>query len=395
MNLSRLGLALAVVLALAAPAHAAPADCRPGSWLDPAAGTVRPHDAVMASAAARGVVLLGETHDNAEHHRWQLSTLAGLLAERPDMVIGFEAFPRRVQPVLDRWVAGELTEEAFLEAVEWRRVWGYDPGLYMPLLHFARQHRLPVVALNVERAFVGRVGREGWAAIPATEREGLGDPAPAADAYLDRLGASWLGHGPRRPGPEPDAAAMRDDPAFRRFVDAQLTWDRAMAEALAGARTRPGEPLVVGIIGSEHLRHRYGVPHQLAALGIADPAVLLPHDRAQGCTSLEAGEADAVFVLDPPAMAEAPRPRLGVRLGSEAGEVRAVEVMPGSVAEAGGVLAGDTILEAAGVAIRESADLVAIVQGLTPGTWLPLLLRRDGRTIEAVAKFPAAGRAGG
>jgi uncharacterized iron-regulated protein len=377
------------------PARAETEACRAGLWLDPASGTVRPHDAVLASAASRDVVLLGETHDNPEHHRWQLSTLAALLAERPAMVIGFEAFPARVQPVLDRWVAGELTAEAFLDEVEWRRVWGYDPELYLPLLHFARQHRIPVMALNVDRAFVGRVGREGWAAIPPAERLGLGDPAPPAEAYLDRLARSYLDHGPRRSGAAPDPATPRDDPAFRRFVDAQLTWDRAMAEALARARGRPGDPLVVGIIGSEHARQRHGVPHQLADLGIADTAVLLPQDRAEGCAALQAGMADAVFVLDPPAVVAASPPKLGVMLGGEAGEVRAVGVVPGSVAEASGLLAGDTILQAAGVTIQESADLVDLVRGMTPGTWLPLVVRRHGQTIETIAKFPAVERTGG
>jgi uncharacterized iron-regulated protein len=390
-----LGLACIGTQAMMAPARAADDACRAGVWLDPAAGTARPHDTVVAAAAARDVVLLGETHDNPEHHRWQLSTLAGLLAERPAMVIGFEAFPTRVQPVLDRWVAGELTAEAFLEQVEWRRVWGYDPELYLPLLHFARQHRIPVVALNVDRAFVGRVGREGWAAIPPAERLGLGDPAPPAEAYLDRLARSYLDHGPRRSGAAPDPASLRGDPAFRRFVDAQLTWDRAIAEALARARGRPGDPLVVGIVGSEHARQRHGVPQQLADLGIADTAVLLPQDRAEGCAALQAGMADAVFVLDPPAAVAASRPKLGVMLGGEAGEVRAVEVVPGSVAEASGLLAGDTILRAAGVPIQESADLVDLVRGMTPGTWLPLVVRRHGQTIETIAKFPAVERSGG
>ena len=34
----------------------------------------------MAALARRPVVLLGEQHDNAEHHRWQLQMLAALRA---------------------------------------------------------------------------------------------------------------------------------------------------------------------------------------------------------------------------------------------------------------------------------------------------------------------------
>ena len=61
-------------------------------------------------------------------------------------MIGFEMFPRRVQPALDRWVKGELTEQEFLNAVNWRKSWGYDAKLYMPLFDFARMNRIPVVA---------------------------------------------------------------------------------------------------------------------------------------------------------------------------------------------------------------------------------------------------------
>ena len=102
---------------------AEPQQClSPGSWYALADSGPRPvqaHD-VLSDLARRDVVLLGEMHDNADHHRWQLQTLAALHLLRPRMAIGFEAFPRRVQPVLERWVAGELTAAQFLERVGWK-----------------------------------------------------------------------------------------------------------------------------------------------------------------------------------------------------------------------------------------------------------------------------------
>ena len=82
--------------------------------------------------AGKGVVLLGENHANVEHHLWQLHTLAGLYAHRPELVVGFEMFPRSVQSALDDWSEGRLAEEAFLEDSRWQDVWGYDPDLYLP-----------------------------------------------------------------------------------------------------------------------------------------------------------------------------------------------------------------------------------------------------------------------
>ena len=158
-----------------------------GTWLDPKTGTAIASGPLMASLARRSVVLLGEQHDNIEHHRWQLQMLAALHAHNSNMIVGFEMFPRRVQKTLDRWAAGKLDQGAFLKEADWQKVWGFDPDLYLPLFHFVRQNSLSMVGLNVERALISRVGREGWAAIPKNRRGGLSDPAAASDGYLNYL----------------------------------------------------------------------------------------------------------------------------------------------------------------------------------------------------------------
>ncbi len=361
----------------------------PGAWVDTATGARAGHRDLLARAAGQGIALLGESHDSAEHHRWQLQTIAGLHALAGDVVLGLEMFPRRVQPALDRWVAGGLDDEAFLAEADWNEVWGTDPALYMPLFHFARINRVPMVALNVDRGLVARVREEGWAAIAQADREGVSDPAPASDAYVDSLREVYRRHLEQR-GNAPDSADPidRDDPAFRRFVEAQLIWDRAMAEALAAAADALRRPLVIGVIGEGHLRNRFGVPHQLAALGAGDTAVLLPWDAGRDCAELTPDLADAVFGLAPPiARPEPPKPRLGVIIRGGEGGVRVIEVLAESVAEAAGILKDDLIVEAAGVAVADNAGLIAVVQRQAPGTWLPLAVERGGERLDIVARF--------
>ena len=61
------------------------------------------------------------------------------------------------------------------------------------------------------------------------------------------------------------------DAGFKGFLDNQLTWDRAMAEALSlevSQDVRRNPTLVVGIMGSSHVRFGHGVPHQLECLGV-------------------------------------------------------------------------------------------------------------------------------
>ena len=250
--------------------------CEPGQWFLPGGARQVSPQQVLSAAAKQDVVLLGENHDDADHHLWQLQTLAALHLLRASMAIGFEAFPRRIQPVLDEWTGGRLTADQFLERAEWNKFWKFPPELYLPLFQFARVNRIPMIALNIERPL-----RDAAVSLPAR----------AVAAYEDFLFDVFRQHAKGK-------TAARADPSFRSFVDAQLTWDRAMAEALSARVRAPAEarPLIIGIVGAGHVRHGHGIPHQLRDLGVANVVSLLPVHRAE-CGKLAHDLADAVFVL--------------------------------------------------------------------------------------------------
>ena len=283
---------VAVLLFFAAGAADAQSCVPPGTWLQPSDRKSLAGEVVYEKAASAEVVLLGESHAQAPHHRWQLETLQALHAMRPAMVIGFEMFPRRVQPVLDRWVTGELTIEEFLRQSDWKNVWRFDFELYRPLFEFARTQGIPMRALNVEQALVRDTGANGFDAVARERREGVSPPAPPADRYVERLGEAYAQH---RHG---NGAPALDDPKFQRFIGAQLLWDRAMAQALADAlRDRP-DALVVGIMGRGHVEYGQGVAHQLRDLGVSRIAALLPWDADESCEALSADIADAVYGVE-------------------------------------------------------------------------------------------------
>jgi len=366
-----------------------PACIKPGSWMRLQENhPVVSNDALLREVSQRRVVLLGERHDNADHHAWQLQVLAGLYALHPDMVIGFEMFPRSVQPVLDRWVAGELTEQEFLKQTEWQTNWSFDPNLYLPLFNFARINRIPMHALNADRALVNTVRSKGWAATPESERGGITDPAPADRDYLKLLAGSFLAH---RPGGRAEGAELpkEDEQAFHRFVEGQLLWDGAMAQKLAAVAKRERPPLVVGIMGTGHIAYHFGVPQQLKALGVPPASVLIPWDDQIGCDDLQPGFADAIFGLaSRTAAVDAERPRLGVYLEPSEAGVKVAKVVEHSVAADTGLKVGDYIVELAGGAVRNVDEVISKVQGMAFGTWLPLTVRRGEERIALIAKFP-------
>lgn len=358
-----------------------PAACgQPGQWFQavgPVASTIAAFT-LLDRLTAQQVVLLGETHDRADDHRWQLDVMTALHGRRPDMAIGFEMFPRRVQPVLDRWVAGELTEAEFLKQVDWDAVWGFDAQFYLPLFRFARQHRLPMLALNVEHSLVRQVGALGWEAVPEAQREGVGRPAPPERGYRDLLKAVFEAH----------PALQNGGNRFEHFVEAQTLWDRAMAEGIAKHLRAHPQRLVVGILGAGHIQNGYGVPYQLKKLEVARQISLLTWPSDFACEALTPGLADALFVIPPQPQTASPPPRLGVRLDMAGEGVLIAEVSAGSLAERTDLKAGDVILQAAGRKPESVEAMRSLVQRQPAGTWLPLQIRRGADVLEMVVRFP-------
>ncbi|HHM04290.1 MAG TPA: PDZ domain-containing protein [Gammaproteobacteria bacterium] len=381
---------VAALAAFAVEAAAAGACPAPATWTKPADHRAVAYPALLAEASRQNVVLLGERHDNPDHHRWQLQVVSGLYALRGDLALGFEMFPRDVQPVLDAWVAGQLTEKELLEQTRWDDTWRFDPKLYLPLFHFARLNHIPMLALNVNESLLAAVREQGWDAVPLSQRQGITDPAPAQRDYLEMLAASFMHHVPAGDRSGHGMNKEQQLRAFQRFVEGQLLWDRAMALTLAEAGARKHAPLLVGIMGSGHISNGFGVPHQLADLGVTKVMTLLPFDGQVSCDDLTPGFASAVFALEPrPAAPAADRPRLGVFLnGSRDGGAQVVELAPDSVAAASGLQSGDWIVAVAGRHVAGVGDVIRAVKQVTPGTWLPMTVRRGEQQLDLVAKFP-------
>ena len=348
---------------------------------------------IKAHSKAR-IVLLGEHHDNMEHHRWQLQMMTGLHALNENVVLGFEMFPRQVQPVLDKWVAGELTEIEFLKQVDWGEYWSFDEQLYMPMLHFARMNQIPIYALNVDRGLIREVGQKGWKETSSALKEGISDPAPPSEGYRQMLASVFMQHGQEHGNGEPEAqvAKAMKMPAFTRFVESQQVWDRAMAEAIANAAKTHPKAQLIAVLGSGHMMYRFGVPEQLDDLDMPKPSVLIPWDPEFKCDYIQNDFADAVIGLKAIRLSEQQeereRPKLGVYLDLSEQGVKIVNIVPKSIAEKIEMRQDDLIVSMAGHQISEVQEVIDIVKKTQFGTWLPISVQRGDDVIELVAKFP-------
>jgi len=372
--------------------------CIPESQvLLPASKEVISYIALVDKVKNESVVLLGEHHDNMEHHRWQLQTITGLHLSNPNLALGFEMFPRGMQPVLDSWVAGELTREEFLSQSGWAKNWSFDPDLYMLLFQYARMNKIPMYALNVERSFIQAVGDKGWDDVPSERREGVTKPAPATEGYKQMLAGVFAQHGAKHGQDEETMSKESLDhiyamPMFQRFVMGQQVWDRAMAQVISKVVQENKPDMFIGVMGSGHMMNYYGVPEQLADLGLEKPSVLIPWDPEFKCSYISETFADAIIGLVPEKMEpehEIEKPRLGVYLEATEKGVLITRVAKESLAEALGMQKDDLIVSMAGRDITTVEQVIELVQSTQWGTWLPLAILREDERISLVAKFSA------
>jgi uncharacterized iron-regulated protein len=215
-----------------------------------------------AAAARARLLILGEAHDNPDHHLLQAQLLRAVTAAGRRPALAMEMLDPAQQGVVNAALAGPApTPEVLRDAVGWDRS-GWPPfELYRPIFEAALAARLPVVAANLSRAAAREVVHRGAGALPAPvqallERAG---PLPAAEAAerSEEMEAQHCGRLPERfLGP---------------MVLSQRARDAQLARALLDAATAGGAVLITG---AEHARRDRGAAAFLVTAGAAPGEVL-------------------------------------------------------------------------------------------------------------------------
>ena len=211
-------------------------------------------DAAVLRLARADAVFLGESHLDRLTHEAELALLRALSSARGGRTaLALEMFERDVQPQLDAYLRGEIGEAAFLVGA---RPWPNYRTDYRPMVEFARQARLPVIASNLPAALrrkLARGGQEVLDALTPEERALVPDRLiENPPEYWQRVEQATLGHG-----------ALGMSGAASRLFDGQNLWDNAMSDAVARALREDPDRLVVHVNGGFHSAHWQGTVWQL------------------------------------------------------------------------------------------------------------------------------------
>ncbi len=318
-------------------------------------------DSLMPGLLDKQVIFVGETHDRYEHHLAQLEIIRRIHQAYPDLVIAMELFAQPNQVHLDDYVASRSDEATMLRLAGYFHGNRLDYRLYRPILQFARDHAIPVLALNIPREISHKVALHGLAALTGDERKWI--PAEidrGNENYRQRVQESFRQH----------PQGMNFD--FDNFLEAQLLWDEAMAARAADyLKQHPGRHMVV-LAGMGHLFYGDGIPSRLTRRAPTSMAIVLnnPGDM------LSPDIADVVLFPSPQDLPA--NGKLGVAFSEQDGLIKVDSLEPDSAAGAAGILAGDYLIAVAGQALTSSDELRLAILDKLPGDTVRVTVRRPG-----------------
>ncbi|EPN4988119.1 MULTISPECIES: ChaN family lipoprotein [Vibrio] len=190
------------------------------------------------------VILIGEWHTHAGVHRFQTDMLKQLTSYDRSLALSMEQFTRDKQPVVDAYLRGEIGEQYLMKQAN---AWPNYESDYRPLVEFAKQKNLPVIAANAPKSIVRCIGRQGLDYINKLDDDQRMFIAQAINTgnspYKEKFMAS-MHHG-------------KPEQTEKQFA-AQVTWDETMAESIVSYLDDNPGAQIVHVAGKFHTEQGLG-----------------------------------------------------------------------------------------------------------------------------------------
>jgi uncharacterized iron-regulated protein len=317
-------------------------------------------DKLLEQVTEKQLVYVSESHDRYDHHLTQLAVLKAMYEKHPDVVLGMEQFFQPYQGALDRYIAGETDEVDFLNESEYFDRWRFDYRLYRPLLRFAREKGIPVIALNIEKEITHKVASEGIEALTDEEKAKIPTEINRdSEQYSKQLKEIF------------DLHPHSDKRSFDFFVEAQLVWDEGMAQRAAEHFKANPEGHMVLVAGTGHLAYRTGIPNRLERRTPISSALLIN----SGGDYLSKDLGDYLVATDPQHIER--HGMIGVYLNTEEeGIIKVTKFSKGSDAEEAGMAIEDKIIELDGNILESYGELKNILMDKKPGESVEVKVQR-------------------
>ena len=260
---------------------------------DGSSGAAVSMPAFAESVRVTDLIGFGELHANAVGSRMQLELLMALAEQKRPIALAMEFFERDTQEFVDKYLAGEITEEQF---VDWSRQKKAYATSHRPLIEFCKENRIPVIAANAPRNLVQEYRRLKY--DYAEYRETLSEdeltylPAESTglnDDEKEHFREFMGGHGEEGRDLAP-------------LMKSMALWDDSMADSVASFRIRNPRHRVLLIVGMFHVMKKMGTVRKFVARRPDDSVrtlIMVFGDASLGFAESDKGLGDVVLKVAP------------------------------------------------------------------------------------------------
>jgi len=317
-------------------------------------------------------ILVGEQHDRADHHEVQLEVIKTLYAHNPEhLVIGLEFIQQPFQDALDRYINHQIDEKTLLQETQYFKRWRYDYRLYAGIFRYAKENKIPLLALNIPSEITRQTANEGLASLNAQQQ-----------AYIPKhIDREVVGYIERIQGAL-DKHPEKFRPDLQNFVDAQLLWDEGMAAKAAEYLIDNPRSQMVILAGAGHVIDRSGIATRLQRrikMPVATLINILSLDDAYH------GMADYITHTEPTYLP--PKGYFGILMEQDDEGVKVVSFVPNSAAENQGVLVDDYFSAIGGVRIKTTGDVALAMWDKNVGDEVEFAVSRGSEGVKKVIVF--------
>lgn len=212
---------------------------------------------ILPELKKANIIYLGETHDSSKDHENQLKIIQELYKKNTKIAIGMEMFQRPFQEIINQYIAGNITEAEFIQKSEFKTRWGFDWELYAPILRFAKQKQIPVLALNTPSEITRKVSREGVEKLTNLEKQAI---PPITEIRTDNIAYRQM---VLKSFEQHQTGGHGNSNSANRFFLAQVLWDETMADSIAKFFKANPDYQVVVLAGLGHVVYGYGIPSRV------------------------------------------------------------------------------------------------------------------------------------
>ncbi len=312
------------------------------------------------------VIFVGENHPNFANHLNQLKIIKLLHKKREKLAIGMEMFQKRFQPVLDEYIKGEIDLKTFLKKTRYFKKWKFNFNLYRPIVEYARNNSLPLVALNIDDKITKKIAKSGIFSLSEKEMKKLPSTIDFDNLKYEENMKNLLSfqhiHNKKTKN-------INSDYMF----EAQIVWDEIMAENAADFLKKHPDYTMVILAGNGHIKNFYGIPQRLYKR-VPVPYSVIAQDILPTPKSADY----AIFTSDDVKVKEPLK--LGIYLKSE-NSLIAEKILKNSLAKRLGIKKGDKILKINKVPVKDLGDLKLELYFVKKGDEISVTVRRKNETI--------------